>query len=85
MTEAAAVQERVLAEPPPKVFLTQFADSSINLELGFWIDDPGEGQGQHRLRHQLRHLARLQGKRRVPSPSRSAKCGSFTKNRRLAQ
>ena len=45
MTEAAAAQERVLAEPPPKVFLTQFADSSINLELGFWIDDPEKGKG----------------------------------------
>lgn len=45
MTEAAAAQERVLADPPPKVFLTQFADSSINLELGFWIDDPEKGRG----------------------------------------
>jgi len=45
MTEAASAQPRVLAEPPPKVFLTQFADSSINLELGFWIVDPEEGKG----------------------------------------
>jgi len=45
MTEAAAAHPRVLAEPSPKVFLTQFADSAINLELGFWIDDPEEGKG----------------------------------------
>jgi len=45
MTEAAAAQSRVLADPPPRVFLTQFADSSINLELGFWIDDPEKGKG----------------------------------------
>jgi len=45
MIEAATAQERVLADPPPKVFLTQFADSSINLELGFWIDDPEKGKG----------------------------------------
>jgi len=45
MTEAATSQERVLAEPPPKVFLAQFADSSINLELGFWIEDPEGGRG----------------------------------------
>jgi small-conductance mechanosensitive channel len=45
MTEMAMAQDRVLAEPPPKVFLTQFADSSINLELGFWIDDPEKGKG----------------------------------------
>ena len=40
MTEAAVAHPRVLSSPAPKVFLTQFADSSINLELGFWIDDP---------------------------------------------
>ena len=45
MSEAAAAQPRVLADPAPRVFLTQFADSSINLELGFWIADPEEGKG----------------------------------------
>jgi len=45
MCEAAAAQPRVLAEPAPVVFLTQFADSSINLELGFWISDPEGGKG----------------------------------------
>jgi len=45
MAEAAAGHPRVLAEPAPKVFLTQFADSAINLDLGFWIDDPEEGKG----------------------------------------
>ena len=45
MAEAAAAHPRVLSEPAPKVFLTQFADSAINLDLGFWIDDPEEGKG----------------------------------------
>ena len=45
MAEAARAHPRVLDEPAPKVFLTQFADSAINLELGFWIDDPEEGKG----------------------------------------
>ena len=45
MAEAAKAQPRALAEPAPKVFLTQFADSAINLEVGFWIDDPEEGKG----------------------------------------
>lgn len=45
MTEVAAAQPRVLADPGPKVFLTLFGDSSINLELGFWISDPEEGRG----------------------------------------
>lgn len=45
MIDVATAQSRVLADPPPKVLLTQFADSGINLELGFWIDDPEEGRG----------------------------------------
>jgi small-conductance mechanosensitive channel len=45
MCEAAAAQARVIADPPPKVLLTAFAESSINLELGFWIADPEEGRG----------------------------------------
>jgi small-conductance mechanosensitive channel len=45
MAETAQAHPRVLADPAPKVFLTQFADSAINLELGFWIDDPEEGKG----------------------------------------
>ena len=45
MAEAAQSHPRALSDPPPKVFLTQFADSAINLELGFWISDPEEGKG----------------------------------------
>ena len=45
MTEAAAAQARVLSDPAPRAFLTLFGDSSINLELGFWIADPEEGRG----------------------------------------
>ena len=45
MVEAALAQPRVISDPGPKVFLTNFADSSINLELGFWIADPEEGRG----------------------------------------
>jgi small-conductance mechanosensitive channel len=43
LVEAARAQPRVLAEPPPKAFLVRFADSGIDLELGFWIDDPEVG------------------------------------------
>ena len=45
MVEAALSQPRVINDPGPKVFLTTFAESSINLELGFWIADPEEGRG----------------------------------------
>jgi small-conductance mechanosensitive channel len=33
----------VLADPPPKAYLSGFADSGVDLELGFWIGDPQEG------------------------------------------
>ena len=36
---------RVIAEPAPRAVVTAFADSGINLELGFWIEDPQEGTG----------------------------------------
>ncbi len=45
MLEVAQEQPRVLTKPPPRVTLTQFADNSINLELGFWIADPEAGKG----------------------------------------
>jgi small-conductance mechanosensitive channel len=48
MEAAAQAQERVLAEPAPKVLLMAFADSGINLELYFWIADPHAGTGNIR-------------------------------------
>ncbi len=48
LTEAAQAQARVLAEPAPQALLALFADSGINLELGFWIGDPQEGTGNIR-------------------------------------
>jgi len=45
MVEAARQQARVLADPAPMVLLTEFGDSGIHLELGFWISDPEEGTG----------------------------------------
>lgn len=43
MRDAANAQPRTLADPPARVLLTQFADSGLNLELGFWIADPEAG------------------------------------------
>lgn len=43
LVETAHAQPRVLTDPPPKAFVTRFADSGIDLELGFWIADPEEG------------------------------------------
>ena len=48
MVEAAMAQARVLADPRAKAFVMAFADSGINLELGFWVGDPEEGVQQLR-------------------------------------
>lgn len=45
LVEAAKAQPRVLADPAPSALVTAFADSGINLELGFWIADPEAGSG----------------------------------------
>ncbi|WP_269526653.1 mechanosensitive ion channel family protein [Coraliomargarita parva] len=43
--EAAQSIERVLRTPPPVCLLRGFGDSSIDLELRFWISDPANGVG----------------------------------------
>jgi len=41
--EAARSIERVLKEPEPACLLVGFGDSSVDLELRFWIRDPSNG------------------------------------------
>ena len=51
MLEAAHDQKRVIFDDPdnlPRVFLKEFADNGIVLELAVWIRDPSEGQNNLR-------------------------------------
>ncbi len=41
--QAAGDVPRVLKDPKPVCLLTEFGDSSVNLELRFWINDPSNG------------------------------------------
>jgi small-conductance mechanosensitive channel len=43
--EAAKKNPRVLQDPKPICLLKEFGDSSINLELRFWLRDPANGIG----------------------------------------
>ncbi|MFC1620159.1 mechanosensitive ion channel family protein [Candidatus Neomarinimicrobiota bacterium] len=43
--ESTAETERVLKYPEPICLLEGFGDSSVNLDLRFWIDDPKGGLG----------------------------------------
>ncbi|WPJ96563.1 mechanosensitive ion channel [Coraliomargarita algicola] len=45
MLEAAKGHERVLEDPKPVCLLKEFGDSSLNLELRFWLSDPANGVG----------------------------------------
>ena len=43
MQEAATKQERVAKDPGASAFLVGFADSGVNLTVGFWVEDPENG------------------------------------------
>jgi len=43
MEAAARSHPRVLAEPAPKAALVKFGESAIEMELGFWVNDPELG------------------------------------------
>jgi small-conductance mechanosensitive channel len=46
LSASADTQPRVLKTPAVDVLLRGFADSGINLELGFWVTDPENGLGK---------------------------------------
>lgn len=42
--EAAAETPRILDDPAPNCLMKEFGDSSVNLELRYWINDPMNGR-----------------------------------------
>jgi small-conductance mechanosensitive channel len=74
LVEVARQQPRILAEPPPLAFCLAFADSGINLELGFWIADPQEGIGLLRSAINLEILSRFRAEGiEIPYPQREVR------------
>jgi len=43
LVEIAQKNPRVLTDPKPRAFVLKFADNGIDLELGFWVNDPEDG------------------------------------------
>ena len=43
--ESAVQIARVQKDPEPRINVTGFGDSSVNLELRVWINDPQQGRG----------------------------------------
>ncbi len=74
LVAAAQAQSRVLADPEPKAFLVTFAESGINLELGFWIADPDQGSLQLRSDIQLQIWRDFQAAGiQIPFPQREVR------------
>lgn len=71
LTELARAHPRVLAEPAPTALLLNFGDNGIDVELGFWIDDPEEGTRNVRsdLNLSILDLCRKKGIE-IPYPQR---------------
>ena len=44
LVEAAKSDARVLADPAPSAWIAKLGDSGIDVDLGFWIADPDQGQ-----------------------------------------
>jgi small-conductance mechanosensitive channel len=53
MEEMAARQPRILSDPKPQSVLVRFGDNGVDLELGYWVDDPHSGTGVLRSDLQL--------------------------------
>ena len=74
MREVADSHPRVLQKQPPKVFLKNFADNGIELELVLWINDPEEGQQNLRSEINLAIWRRFQEAGiEIPYPQRVVK------------
>ncbi|MBI3374716.1 MAG: mechanosensitive ion channel [Betaproteobacteria bacterium] len=62
---------RVLSDPEPGALLAAFADSGIDLELGFWIQDPELGTNNVRSELSLAILSELRTRGiEIPYPRR---------------
>jgi len=69
--EAARDVPRVLREPAPNCLLVEFGDSTINLDLRFWITDPVNGTGNVRSEVMLKLWDLFQQNGiEIPSPQR---------------
>lgn len=71
LIEAGSAQPRVLGGPEPKVLITGFADSGINLELGVWVEDPEQCKASLRsdIYHHVLRQFKLNGIE-IPFPQR---------------
>jgi small-conductance mechanosensitive channel len=68
---AATAQDRVLAEPAPSVYLSAFGADGLEFTVGYWVEDPENGQLNLRSSINLTILAALREHHiEIPFPQR---------------
>jgi len=71
LIEACASQERVLKDPAPNAFLSQFGADGLEFTVSYWIGDPENGQLALRSTINMLILAALrEHKIEIPYPQR---------------
>ena len=71
LLQAAAGQERVLADPGPTVVLMNFGADGLEFRLGYWIGDPQNGSDNLRSLINLEILRQLRAHQiEIPFPQR---------------
>ena len=76
LCEAAAAQPRVLDDPAPVAFLTNFAPDGLEFTLNFWIADPDKGKDNVRSPINIAILEGAAQGEASTFPIRSACCAS---------
>jgi len=75
LLQAAAAQERVLADPGPSVVLMAFGADGLEFRLGYWIGDPENGSDNLRSLINL-EILRLLRAHHIETPVSAARHSS---------
>jgi small-conductance mechanosensitive channel len=74
LVEVARKHPRVLKDPEPTAQVAQLADSGVDLELGFWIEDPERGSLNVRSDVSIELLSQFQSRGiEIPYPQREVR------------
>ena len=74
LTEVALRHPRVVRDPGPTAQVVQLADSGVDVELGFWIEDPERGSQNVRSDVSVALLAELKARGiEIPYPRREVR------------
>ena len=74
LAEIATAHPRVLKDPPPNALILSLGDNGIDLEAGFWIDDPENGRTNINSEISLQILAEFKARGiEIPFPRREVR------------